>query len=269
MIRPEDVIAGASITEHCARAEQYFAQVEEPDRLLAKPFVSLNETPLLLYRLGLLLTGLKVAPTMRVLDFGAGTCWVSGILSGLQCHVVCVDPSETALALGRRLFERRGTPDGLDPPRFLRFDGETLPVESASVDRIICFDALHHVPNPGRILAEFHRVLKNGGLAGFSEPGRQHSQSPVSQYEMLHYGVIENDIKLEDVKRLTDEAGFSQMLVAAESGFETWLDFPEARQVWDERTLPERWTTANLHSFHGRATFVLQKGEYQPDSRLA
>ncbi len=269
MIRPEDVIASASIAEHCARAEQYFRQVEEPDRLLAKPFVSLNETPLLLYRLGLLLTGLKVAPTMRVLDFGAGTCWVSGILSGLQCHVVCVDPSETALSLGRRLFERRPAPDGLDPPQFLRFDGETLPVASGSVDRIICFDALHHVPNPGRILAEFHRVLKDGGLAGFSEPGRQHSQSPVSQYEMLHYGVIENDIELEVIKRLSDEAGFSQMLAAAESGFETWLDFAEAQQVWEQRTLPERWTTANLHSFHGRATFVLQKGRYRPDSRLA
>lgn len=269
MIRPEDVIASASIAEHCARAEQYFQQVEEPDRLLAKPFVSLNETPLLLYRLGLLLTGLKVAPTMRVLDFGAGTCWVSGILSGLQCQVVCVDPSETALSLGRRLFESRSPPDGLDPPQFLRFDGETLPVDSDSVDRIVCFDALHHLPNPGRILAEFHRVLKDGGLAGFSEPGRQHSQSPVSQYEMLHYGVIENDVKLEDLKRLADEAGFSQMLAAAESGFETWLDFAEAQQVWEQRTLPDRWTTANLHSFHGRATFVLLKGRYQPDSRLA
>lgn len=269
MIRPEEVIAGASIAEHCARAEQYFQQVEEPDRLLTKPFVSLNETPLLLYRLGLLLSGLKVAPTMRVLDFGAGTCWVSGILAGLQCHVICVDPSETALNLGRRLFADRPVPAGIDPPQFLRFDGETLPVASASVDRIICFDALHHVPNPGRILAEFQRVLKDGGLAGFSEPGRQHSQSPVSQYEMLHYGVIENDIKLEDVKRLADEAGFSRLLAAAESGFETWLDFAEAHQVWEQRTLPERWTTANLHSFHGRATFVLQKGHYLPDSRLA
>lgn len=269
MIRPDEVIAGASIAEHCARAEQYFQQVEEPDRLLTKPFVSLNETPLLLYRLGLLLAGLKVAPTMRVLDFGAGTCWVSGILAGLQCHVICVDPSETALNLGRRLFADRPPPAGIDSPQFLRFDGETLPVASASVDRIICFDALHHVPNPGRILAEFHRVLKDGGLAGFSEPGRQHSQSPVSQYEMLHYGVIENDIKLEDVKRLADEAGFSQLLAAAESGFETWLDFSEAQQVWNQHTLPERWTTANLHSFHGRATFVLQKGQYLPDSRLA
>src|SRR5690606_18056905 len=144
-----------------------------------------NETPLLLYRLGLVLAGLKVGPTMRVLDFGAGTCWVSHILATLQCEVVCVDASDTALALGRRLFESRPVEGSLHP-QFLRFDGETLQVESGSIDRIICFDALHHLPNTGRILSEFHRVLKDGGLAGFSEPGRQHSRSPVSQYEMAH-----------------------------------------------------------------------------------
>jgi len=269
MINPRDVMASVPVDEHCRRAEQYFRSVEEPERLLAKPFVSLNEAPLLLYRLGLLLGGLKVGPTMRVLDFGAGTCWVAHILATLQCSVVCVDPSETALALGRRLFAMRPPPPDVAPPQFLAFDGETIPLPSGSVDRIICFDALHHVPNPARILAEFHRVLKDGGLAGFSEPGRLHSRSPVSQYEMQHFGVIENDIRLEDVKACADQAGFSGMLAAAESGFETWLDFAEAQQVWDAHVLPERWVTANLHSFHGRSTFVLQKGAYEPDSRLA
>lgn len=269
MIDPRDVIAGASIAEHCRRAEAYFQLVEEPERLLEKPFVSLNETPLLLYRLGLLLAGLEIGPTMRVLDFGAGTCWVAHILACLHCHVTCVDASATALALGRRMFDERPAPAGVDAPRFLTFDGETLPVASGSFDRIICFDALHHVPNPGRILAEFHRVLKDGGRAGFSEPGRLHSRSPVSQYEMQHYGVIENDIRLEDIKALADEAGFTGMLAAAESGFETWLTFEEARMTWESHVLPERWVTANVHSFHGRSTFVLQKGVYRRDSRLA
>lgn len=269
MIDPADVIASATIAEHCRRAESYFRSVEEPERLLDKPFVSLSETPLLLYRLGLLLSGLKVGPTMRVLDFGAGTCWVAHILAMLRCDVVCVDASPTALALGQRLFETRPVPAGGAPPQFLPFDGEHLPVETGSFDRVICFDALHHVPNPGQIFAEFHRVLKDGGRAGFSEPGRQHSRSPVSQYEMLHYGVIENDIKLEELKAHADAAGFSALLAAAETGVDTWLPFDEAEQVWQLRGLPERWTTANLHSFHGRSTFVLQKGEYVPDSRLA
>lgn len=269
MIDPNDVIASVPIAEHCRRAEAYFQSVEEPERLLEKPFVSLAETPLLLYRLGLLLGGLKVGPTMRVLDFGAGTCWVSHILATLRCSVTCVDASPTALALGRRLFDERPVPADVEPASFLVFDGETLPVESASIDRIICFDALHHMPNPGRILAEFHRVLKDGGRAGFSEPGRLHSRSPVSQYEMQHYGVIENDIRLEDIKALADQAGFSQMLAAAETGFETWLTLEEVRSAWESQTLPERWMDASVHSFHGRSTFVLQKGAYRPDSRLA
>jgi ubiquinone/menaquinone biosynthesis C-methylase UbiE len=41
--------------------------------------------------------------------------------------------------------------------------GEALPLASASVDVIICFNALDHMCNPQAALAEFRRVLRPGG----------------------------------------------------------------------------------------------------------
>jgi ubiquinone/menaquinone biosynthesis C-methylase UbiE len=41
--------------------------------------------------------------------------------------------------------------------------GESLPLASASIDVIICFNALDHMRNPSAVLGEFHRVLRPQG----------------------------------------------------------------------------------------------------------
>ncbi|UCB45480.1 MAG: hypothetical protein JSV25_14930, partial [Spirochaetota bacterium] len=74
--------------------------------LMSKPFSSTLEMPQLLYRMGLLLAGLRLGKSMVVLDFGAGSCWFSRFLNQLQCITISVDVSETALELGKKLFER-------------------------------------------------------------------------------------------------------------------------------------------------------------------
>jgi len=50
-------------------------------------------------------------------------------------------------------------------------------------------------------MRELGRVLRPGGIAGFSEPGRHHSKGARSQYEMKNYTAIENDVVMEDVWR--------------------------------------------------------------------
>jgi ubiquinone/menaquinone biosynthesis C-methylase UbiE len=61
---------------------------------------------------------------------------------------------------------------------FLPYDGQTLPVADASVDRIVLYDAFHHIPNQERLLREMRRVLRPDGIVAMSEPGRGHSTSP-------------------------------------------------------------------------------------------
>ena len=62
---------------------------------------------------------------MTVLDFGAGTYWLSRLIAQLNCGVICCDPSAVALDIGRRFFEEH-------PP----LTRELLPPRSSSLTGI-------------------------------------------------------------------------------------------------------------------------------------
>ena len=81
-------------------------------------------------------------------------------LAQMGCATVSVDASAKALELGKQWYEH--IPPALmpRPPQFLVFDGHRIDLPDASVDRIISFDAFHHVANPKEVIAEFARVLK-------------------------------------------------------------------------------------------------------------
>ena len=202
LISPKSMIEKRGLDGLCETADAYYRRMPIPNQAMAKPFSDFRDGPHNLIRLGTLLGGMHLGKGMTVLDFGAGTCWLSRYLAQMQCIPIAVDVSAAALKMGEILF--RDYPpvgDCIAPPKFLCFDGYKLPLETSSVDRIICFDALHHVPNRPEILQEFYRVLRPGGIAGFSEPVGRHSESPQSQMEMRNFGVLEDDIILEELER--------------------------------------------------------------------
>ncbi len=49
-------------------------------------------------------------------------------------------------------------------------DVTALPVASAAIDVVVCWDVLEHLPRPERAVAEVARVLRPGGLAVFALP---------------------------------------------------------------------------------------------------
>jgi len=270
MIDPKDVMRRYTVEELCETADQYYRLVSDPTPLMSKPFTFLHETPQALHNLGLLLSGLHLGKTMKVLEFGAGTCWLSRVLTQLNCEMICCDASRTALDIGRRLFEEYPLIGSVVyQPIFLPFDGRRIDLPDESVDRIVCFDAFHHIPNPAEVINEFGRVLKKGGIAGFSEPGQGHSQTPQSQYEMSNYCVLENDIDVNEIFRFARTAGFTELSVKVVSDMEMSLSQHNLLfgQPGDAESLRSELWNQTYNAMHNRAIFFLHKGPLARDSR--
>jgi glycosyltransferase involved in cell wall biosynthesis/SAM-dependent methyltransferase len=258
-----------SVEELCDTAEEFFARIDNWDYLHAKPFAAIDETPELLSNFALVMRGLKLLPDMTILDFGAGSCWSSRFLSQLGLRVIAVDVSASALKIGEELYKRQPLAGNQPEPQFLHFNGHKLELPDESVDRISCWDAFHHVPNPGEVLKEMARVLKPGGIAGFSEPGPDHSKTPQSQYEMKTNRLIENDINMSEIWLDAQAVGFTDLRLAffnPEPSLLT-LDQFEAHLTGEETAQPFMAQTRDL--MRHRRVFFMFKGESGalPDSR--
>jgi SAM-dependent methyltransferase len=209
MIDVKELIRTFDIAEHARRADEYFRDFDLSDARLHKPFFGM-ETLESVPRLGVLLESLDLFANARVLDFGAGSGWLSQWLALIGCRSTAVDVSKRILDLGKAYTAAR-FPEAAERVDYLVFDGHRIDLPTGSVDRVICFDSFHHVPNQEEVLSEFYRVLTPEGRAAFSEPGPRHSTSAGSQWEMRTYGVIENDVKIEEIWERARNIGFQRI----------------------------------------------------------
>jgi SAM-dependent methyltransferase len=113
---------------------------------------------------------LPPSPFGAGLEIGAGTGYftLNLLQLGLIEHATATDISpgmlETLDASAREL--------GLEV-RTVASDAERLPFEAASFDFVFGHAVLHHIPDLERAFAEFHRVLRPGGVIAFcGEPSR-------------------------------------------------------------------------------------------------
>ena len=203
-------------------AEEYFAVTEDREFMLAKPFSDSQNFPRLLFHLGVLLEGIRLRPTDVVVELGAGACWVSHFLNKYGCKTISIDVSKTALELGEEVFRRDPATRWGAAPEFIAYDGHRLPLEDASVDKIVINDAFHHIPNQREILTELHRVLRPDGIVGMSEPGKGHAATEASQQEVEKYGVLENELVVEDLGALARDCGFQEAIIIVASQAASW-----------------------------------------------
>ncbi|MEA2338469.1 MAG: hypothetical protein QOE82_2476 [Thermoanaerobaculia bacterium] len=270
MIDVKELIARTSIDDLNRTAEEYFSSLKEWEHHLAKPFAKPDEAPPILINLATILQGMRLTPGMTVLEFGAGTGWLSRFLTQLGCRVILLDVSATALKIARDLYERQPPIGDRPAPQFLQFDGRRIELEDASVERIVCFDAFHHAPNPNDVLREFGRVLKPGGIAAFAEPGPRHSRTPLSQFEMRTYGVIENDIDIHAIWRTARTCGFRDLKLAVFHipPFHVSLDDYEDLLAGGPTTV--KWVADTREFLRAvRNFFLFKEGSERLDSRSA
>jgi SAM-dependent methyltransferase len=262
------LIAETPMEELNRTAEAYFSSLESWEHHLAKPFSNVDDAPQLLISLGTVLQGLSLAPGMTVLEFGAGTGWLSRFLTQLGCRMILLDVAPTALEIARDLYKRQPTIGDRPEPRFLVFDGQHIDLPDASVDRILCFDSFHHAPYPNAVLRELGRVLKPRGIAAFAEPGPRHSTTPQSQYEMRTYGVVEADIDIHAIWEAAKRLGFVDLKLAAFNVPPFHVSLPEYDDLLASGETFGKWAEQTRSFLHDARTFFLTKaGAEELDSR--
>lgn len=259
---PKEVLARTD--ELNRAAERYYAAYPDPEFILRKPYGEEEHFPKRLFDLGVLFHALRLSPHDVVLELGAGTCWVSHFLNRYGCRTISVDVSETALRLGRELYERDSQTRWDVGPEFLVYDGRRLPLPDGACDRIVINDAFHHLPNPDEILREMARVLTDGGIVAMCEPGPGHSQTEDSVREVETTGVLENEIVLEELDAAARRAGFDgASLVPLSLTAAREVPVPMFGRAPAARTLLDLGTALRL----GPHYIVLHKGPWVPTTR--
>lgn len=187
--------------------------VSELSPSVTEPFAVGRAAPRLLFDFGAMASLMKEAVLDQpVLDFGAGSGWVSEFCARMGLQTVAFDIHGDL----QGCLENRARADSRVEPRLLRFargDGHAMPFEPDTFGHLLCYDTLHHMHDYPRVFAEFFRVLRGGGRAIFVEPGARHSTSAetiafVNEQKKHDPSWIERDVVLEEIDEIARGAGF-------------------------------------------------------------
>ncbi len=98
-----------------------------------------------------------------ILDVGTGTVQIPIELCRQHrtALVTAIDLAEQMLAVGRRNVEQVNLGDRI---QIERVDAKALPCKAGSFAAVISNSIVHHVPEPGQVLAEMVRVVEPAGL---------------------------------------------------------------------------------------------------------
>jgi SAM-dependent methyltransferase len=106
-----------------------------------------------------LMAAAAVSGNMSLLDVGCGPGYVSAVAEEKGAIPLGLDFSSEMIAVAKKMFPRI---------EFRQGDAQNLPFADASFDRVLASFALLHLADPERACAEACRVLKPGGIFGFT-----------------------------------------------------------------------------------------------------
>jgi ubiquinone/menaquinone biosynthesis C-methylase UbiE len=115
--------------------------------------------------LAILLKLVRPQGDWQALDVATGAGHTALTFAPHVAHLIATDLTEEMLAKTAELAAGRG----LANIEAKLADVEKLPFENAAFDLVTCRLAFHHFPNPRQAVTEFARVLKPGGVLGFTD----------------------------------------------------------------------------------------------------
>ena len=124
----------------------------------------------------------------RVLDVACGEGYGAALLAQVASSVTAVDIDGDTIARASHTYAR-------DNLRFAVGPATALPVADASVDAIVSFETLEHLPaqEQPRMLAEFARVLAADGMLILSSPNRPEYSDARNHRNPFHLRELDRD----------------------------------------------------------------------------
>jgi ubiquinone/menaquinone biosynthesis C-methylase UbiE len=172
-----------------------------------------------------------------VLDVGTGTAQIPLELCrrAAVVEVVGIDLADYMLAVGRDNVRRAGLTSRVC---LERCDAKQLPFEDGSFGAVISNSIVHHIPEPGRVLAEMVRVVAPGGRLFVRDLLRPEDDAAVRHLVITYAGYANSHQKqmFEDSLRAALTLAEIRQLVAA-----VGHDPVEVRQTTDRH-----WTWQGL-----------------------
>ena len=143
----------------------------------------------------------------NLVDIGCGTGIMLEMLWEVnpRARLVGVDLSDGMLEIARKRLGERA--------RLLHLDASRLPFGDGEFDVVTCNHAFHHFPNPLKVLVEWRRVLREGGLLVIGENWR----APLERFRLnLMFKTFDRkgDVRFysqEELEGLLEGAGFTDI----------------------------------------------------------
>jgi len=223
-----------------AAAQNYVKRLptEGTEWLWRKPYDSSPGNSVFFYEmyqvLGLI-QAMEILPSGRVLEVGSGAGWVTEVLVGLGFGVDVIEPSQDMIDVARERVAGFTSLRRIPARPVAQFHCTTLEacdLPAESFDAILFHEALHHVIDEEKALAQCYRLLRLGGVIGIDEaawvPGSSQALEEKLEQEMLQYGTLKNPFTVEYLDYLLRRNGFTEItryhgiyrLVPTESGEE-------------------------------------------------
>jgi arsenite methyltransferase len=155
-------------------------------------------------------------PGQTVLDLGSGAgvdCFLAARRVGATGRVIGVDMTDAMLERARS----NALQGGFTNVEFRKGEIENLPVESATVDRIISNCVINLAPDKSKVFGEAHRVLKPGGAFTVSDivsfgPVPAEVRKDLEKWAGCTAGALDKEDYLATIRG----AGFSEVKVIKE-----------------------------------------------------
>jgi ubiquinone/menaquinone biosynthesis C-methylase UbiE len=107
--------------------------------------------------------GLSLVKDKVILDIASGSGYGTKLMAAEAKKVYGVDVDKNAISYAKEHYSAKNI-------EYILGDGESIPITNGTVDVVVSYETIEHIPDYKKFLTEVKRVLKPGGILLLSTP---------------------------------------------------------------------------------------------------